>query len=109
MLQDVGDRACIQTGVDRVEDGASHRYRKMRCQHQRRIGHKQRDDVTALDARTAESGGELSAEACVFVPRLPVAFVDDGDLIWEDARGTLKEADWCKGREVYRSATQARI
>jgi hypothetical protein len=92
VLQAVGQRACIEPGIQGVEDGAGHRHAEMRLVHLRRVGGHHRHGVAATDAGANQCRGELAAAGVGFVPGIAARTVYHRRPLRTDQRRTGDES-----------------
>ena len=97
VLQDEGDGARVEAGVDGVDHRAQHRHREGRLPGGGDVGGHDGDGVAAPDPSRGEARGEPAAAAVGLGPGMAAVAVDDGRALGIDGRASFEEAD---GREV---------
>ena len=91
VVEGEGDDRGIEAGVERVEDGARHRYPVVGLQHRRRVGEHHRDRIAARNAVFCQRRSEPSrARVDIFVGRLARS-MNNGRILGEDLGAALQE------------------
>ncbi len=98
--EDVGDLVGLEPGVDRDHDPARERYAEMRLEHLRDVWQEDRHPVAPLDAGLAQRRGEPVDPRVQLGIGDPLVAMDNRDLLAEDCRRALQEAERSQVRLV---------
>ena len=92
MVQHEGHGFWVESGVERIEHRACHRYTKVRLHHGRRVGQHHGHRVVLANARLRERTGQLAATAVGGGPVLAQITVNDGQALGVHLGRALDEA-----------------
>ena len=93
VIQDIGDRRGIESGVDGIEDPAGHRDGEMRFEELRRVRRHHRHRLARLDAEATKRRGEPSAAIEGLGPAAATVAVDGRSSSGMRESGAMQEGD----------------
>ena len=107
MLQDIGDRIGIETGVDGVDHGAGHRHAEQGLEQFRCVGGDDGDGIALADAPFIECARQFYAALVCFGPCRMTIAVDQRRMIGEHIGRTADKRQRRQWHEVGRISGQA--